>query len=201
MKMRIAALMALNLLAAFVAASAGGQAQWDERAVHGGVELWLLNDEGTAIVLRCAGEEVHAAFVFTEPIEAARGALVIGQLADVEPGRILPPHMRRSFPVAQVNDRTVQILSGPGLDFTLAMLGAAANMHVRTSAHGRSARVFRGGGQRLDARALPSSGRESAYRLRSIGLRRVHGDGPQRPHPRRRPQPRIMGPRRIHTGQ
>ena len=133
MQMRIAALVALNLLAAFVVASAGGQAQWDERAVHGGVELWLLNDEGTAIVLRCAGQEVHAAFVFTEPIEAARGALVIGQLADVEPGRILPPHMRRSFPVAQVNDRTVQIVSGPGLDFTLAMLGAAANMHVRTA--------------------------------------------------------------------
>ena len=63
----------------------------DERAVHGGVELWLLNDEGTAIVLRCAGQAVHAAFVFTEPIEAARGALVIGvedQLGTVEAGKL-----------------------------------------------------------------------------------------------------------------
>ena len=84
MQMRIAALVALNLLAAFVVASAGGQAQWDERAVHGGVELWLLNDEGTAIVLRCAGQAVHAAFVFTEPIEAARGALVIGVLLRID---------------------------------------------------------------------------------------------------------------------
>ena len=133
MKTRILALAVLNVLAAFAVASAGGQAQWDERAVQGGVEFWLLNDEGTAIVLRCADQEVHAAFVFTEPMEAARGALVIGQLADVEPGRILPPHRRRSFPVAQVNDWTVQIVSGPGLDFTLAMLGAAANIHVRTA--------------------------------------------------------------------
>ena len=133
MKTRIAALVVLGVFAAFAVASAGGQAQWDERAIQGGVEFWLLNDEGTAVVLRCADQEVHAVFVFTEPIEAARGALVIGQLADVEPGRILPPIMRRSFPVAQVNDRAVQIVSGPGLDFTLAMLSAAANMHVRTA--------------------------------------------------------------------
>ena len=63
----------------------------------------------------------------------AGAELVIGQLVDVEPGRILPPHMRRSFPVAQVNDRTLQIVSGPGLDFTLAMLGTAAIIHVRTA--------------------------------------------------------------------
>ena len=133
MRTRILVLALLNVLAAFAVASAGGQAQWDERAIQGGVEFRLLNDEGTAVVLRCADQEIHAAFVFTEPIETARGALVIGQLADVEPGRILPPHMRRNFPVAQVNDRTVQIVSGSGLDFTLAMLGAAANLHVRTA--------------------------------------------------------------------
>lgn len=133
MKARILMLAVLNLLAAFAVASAGGQARWDERAVQGGVEFWLLNDEGTAVVLRCADQEVHAAFVFTEPLEAATGALVIGQLAYVDPGRFLPPRMRRSFPVALVDDRTVQIVSGPGLDFTLAMLGAAANIHVRTA--------------------------------------------------------------------
>ena len=133
MKTRILVLAVLNVLAAFAVASAGGQAHWDERAIQGGVEFWLLNDEGTAVVLRCADREVHAAFVFTEPIEAAGGALVIGQLADVEPGRFLPPQMRRSFPVAQIDGRTVQIVDGPGLDFTLAMLGAAANMHVRTA--------------------------------------------------------------------
>lgn len=133
MRTRILVLSLLNVLAGFVVASAGGQARWDEREIQGGVEFWLLNDEGSALVLRCADQQVHAAFVFNEPIEAARGALVLGQLAHVEPGRILPPLLRRSFPVAQVDDRTVQIASGPGLDFTLAMLAAAASMHVRTA--------------------------------------------------------------------
>ena len=147
MKTRIPALALLSVLATFAVASAGGQAQWDERAVQGGVEFRLLNDEGTAVVLRCADQAVHAAFVFTEPVEAARGALVIGRLTRVEPGRILPPTMRRSFSVAQVNDRTVQIVSGPGLDFTLAMLGAAATMHVRTA--GRRASFEVAGGDRM----------------------------------------------------
>ena len=112
---------------------AAGQAQWDERAVQGGAEFRLLNDEGAAIVLRCTDQEVHAGFVFVEQIEAARGALVIGQLADVEPGRILPPHMRHSFPVAQVSSRTVQVVSERGLAFTLALLDAATIIHVRTA--------------------------------------------------------------------
>ena len=76
MKTRILVLALLHVLAAFAVASAGGQAQWDERAVQGGVEFRLLNDEGDAIVFRCADQDVHAGFVFTEPIEAARGALV-----------------------------------------------------------------------------------------------------------------------------
>ena len=133
MKTRILGVALFGVLAGFAVASAGGQAQWDERALQGGVEFRLLNDEGAAVVLRCTDQEVHAAFVFTEPIEAARGALVIGWLTRVEPGRILAPSRRRSFPVAQVNDRTVQIVSGPGLRFTLAMLRAAATMHVRTA--------------------------------------------------------------------
>ena len=133
MKTRILVLAVLNVLAAFAVASAGGQAQWDERAVQDGVEFWLLNDEGTAIVLQCTDQEVRTAFVFTEPIVAATGALVIGQLVDVEPGSILPPRLRQNFPVAQVNDRTVQIVTGRGLDFTLAMLAAAANIHVRAA--------------------------------------------------------------------
>ena len=54
MKTRILVLALLNVLAAFAVASAGGQAQWNERAVQGGVEFRLLNDKGTAIVLRCA---------------------------------------------------------------------------------------------------------------------------------------------------
>ena len=81
MMTRILALALLNLLAAVAVASAGGQASWNERAVQSGVEFWLLNDEGTAVVLRCADQEVHAAFVFTEPIETARGALVTAVLA------------------------------------------------------------------------------------------------------------------------
>ena len=134
MKTRIAALVVLGVFAALAVAAAGEQAQWDERAVQGGVEFRLLNDEGTtAIVLQCANQEVSAGLVFTEPTEAARGALVIGQLADVKPGSILTPHVRRKFPVAQLNERTVQIVSGPGLDFTLAMLGAAAHIHVHTA--------------------------------------------------------------------
>lgn len=58
---------------------------------------------------------------------------MIGQLADVKAGSILPPHMRSNFPVARLDDRTVQILGDSGLDFTLAMLGAAVNVHVRTA--------------------------------------------------------------------
>lgn len=72
MKTRILVLASLNLLAAFAVASAGGQTQWDEGAVQGGVEFRLLNDEGTAIVLRYTDREVHAAFAFTEPIDTAR---------------------------------------------------------------------------------------------------------------------------------
>jgi hypothetical protein len=41
--------------------------------------------------------------------------------------------MRHSFPVAQVSDRTVQVASGRGLAFTLGLLGAAKNIHVRTA--------------------------------------------------------------------
>ena len=133
MKTRILVLAASHVLAVFAVASAGGQAQWTERAIQGGVEFRLLNDEGTAIVLRCADQEVHAGFAFTEPMEAARGALVIGRGTHVEPGRFLAPSMRRSFPVAQVDDRTVQVASGPGLAFTLAMLRAGATIHVRTA--------------------------------------------------------------------
>ena len=164
MKTRILVLALLNVLEAFAVASAGGQAQWDQRAVQGGVEFRLLNDEGTAVVVRCADQDVHAAFVFTEPIETARGALVIGRLARVEPGRILPPSMRRSFPVAQVNDWTVQIASGPGLDFTLAMLGAAATMHVHTA--GRRASFEVAGSDRI----LPRCPRAEERALGGYGI-------------------------------
>ena len=140
MKTRILALAVLNVLAAFAVASAGGQAQWDERAVQGGVEFWLLNDEGTAIVLRCADQEVHAAFVFTEPMEAARGALVIGQLADVEPGRILPPAAQ----AAQLPGRSGQRLDRPDRQWSRARLhvGHAGRRGEHPRAHGWSARVF-----------------------------------------------------------
>lgn len=133
MKTRILVLASLSLLAAFAVASAAGQAQWDERAVQGGVEFRLLNGQGSAIVLLCTDQGVHAGFVFNGSLAPARGALVIGQLTEVEPGRVLPPHMRRNFPVAQVGDRIVQVVSDSGLDFTLAMLRAAANIHVRTA--------------------------------------------------------------------
>ena len=160
MKTRILVLTLLNVLAASAAASAGEPAQWDERPVQGGVEFRLLNDEGAAIVLRCADQEVHASFVFSEPIEAAKGALVIGQMAGVEPGRIFPPHRRRNFPVAQLNDRTAQIVNGPGLDFTLAMLGAAANMHVRTA--GRRASFEVAGSDSMLAQCPGAVGRSPA---------------------------------------
>ena len=133
METRILVLTILNVLAASAVAAAGGQTQWNERPVQGGLEFRLLNDQGTAIVLRCTDREVHVAFAFTEPIETARGALVIGRLTSVEPGSIRSPSRRRNLPVAQLNDRTVQIVNGRGLDFTLAMLGAAASMHVRTA--------------------------------------------------------------------
>lgn len=58
---------------------------------------------------------------------------MIGRLTRVEPGSIRSPSRRRSFPVAQVDDRTVQVVSDHGLDFTLTMLRAAANIHVRTA--------------------------------------------------------------------
>ncbi len=185
------------MLAAFAVASAGGQAQWDERAIQGGVEFRLLNDEGTAVVLRCADQEIHAAFVFTEPIETARGALVIGQLADVEPGRILPPHMRRNFPVAQVNDRTVQIVSGSGLDFTLAMLGAAANLHVRTA--GRRASFEVAGSDSMLAHCPRAEERSRAgYEYRPSA--RSRGRSPAAPSPAGTPTQSNV-PRDTHTGR
>ena len=136
MKMRITALVVFDVLAAFAVASAGGQAQWDERAVQGGVEFRLLNDEGSAFVLQCTNHEVHASFVFVEPIEAARGALVIsrGPRRILPSGWILPETMHLRFPVvAQVSDRTVQVVSGRGLASTLVLLEAATNIHLRTA--------------------------------------------------------------------
>lgn len=139
MKTRILVLTVLNVLATFAVASAGGQAQWDERAVQGGVEFRLLNDKGAAIVLRCTDQGVHAEFMFAEPIEEARGALVRGQFAKVGPGRVLPsgrilPSSEHRFPVvAQVSDRTVQVVSGRGVASTLVLLANATNIRVRTA--------------------------------------------------------------------
>jgi hypothetical protein len=138
MKTTAMAIAAYGLLAMLGAVPAAGQQErWNVRDRDGGGKrLQLRNDEGAAIVLQCSDQEVDAWFVFAEPIEVGgtwRGALVIGQLWDVVPGRFGPPRMRQSFPVAQVGERAVQIARGRGLDFTLALLGAATHIHVRTA--------------------------------------------------------------------
>jgi len=133
----LAGFFVFGALATFAGDSGAAQAQWDERAIQGGVEFRLLNDEGAAIFLLCTEQETRAAFVFAEPIESAAGALLLGEAASVESGSPRSPHVRRSFPVAQLDARTVEVVSGRGRDFTLRLLGAARRVHVR-SAGGRA---------------------------------------------------------------
>lgn len=133
----LAGFFVFGALATFAGDSSAAQAQWDERAVEDGVEYRLLNDEGAEIVLLCTDQEMRTRFVFAEPIESAAGALLIGEAASVESGSHRSPHVRRSFPVAQLDTRTVEVVRGRGLNFTLRLLGAAARVHVR-SAGGRA---------------------------------------------------------------
>lgn len=138
MKMHVlAGSFVLGALATFAGDSGAAQAQWDERAIQGGVEFRLQNGEGAAIFLLCTEQEMRAGFVFAEPIESAAGVLLLGEAAYVESGSHRSPHVRRSFPVAQLDARTVEVVRGRGLDFTLRLLGAAARVHVR-SAGGRA---------------------------------------------------------------
>ena len=133
MKRIIATLSAFGVLATLGAIPAAGQARWEERPVRGGVEFRLTNAEGAAIVLRCSDQRVDAGFVLAEPIEAVSGALLIGNLSHLRPGSSVAPRRSHRFPVAQVGERTTQIARGRGLDFTLAMLGVASSIHVRTA--------------------------------------------------------------------
>ena len=133
MKKTVATLAAFGILATLGALPAAGQARWDERLVQSGVEFRLTNAEGDALFLRCSESRVDAGFVLAEPIEAAGGALLVGHLSDAEPGRILRPRVSHRFPVARIGERSIQIAHGRGLDFTLAMLVAAARIDVRTA--------------------------------------------------------------------
>ena len=133
MKKITATLAAFGVLATQGAIPAAGQAQWEERPVRGGAEFRLTNAEGAAIVLRCSDQRVDAGFVLAEPIEAVSGALLIGHLSDVQPGWTFAPRRSHRFSVAQVGERSLQIARGRGLDFTLAMLGSASSIHVRTA--------------------------------------------------------------------
>ena len=133
MKKSIAIPAVFGILAALGAQPAAGQAQWAERLVQGGVELRLTNAEGDALFLRCSESLVAAGFVFAEPAEAASGALLVGHLSDSEPGWVFRPRVSHRFPVARVDERSLQIAPGRGLDFTLAMLVAASRIDVRTA--------------------------------------------------------------------
>ena len=97
------------------------------------MEFRLTNAKGAAIVLLCLDQGVDAGFVLAELIEAVSGALLIGHLSDLQPGWTFAPRRSHRFPVTQVGERTIQIARGRGLDFTLAMLGAASSIHVRTA--------------------------------------------------------------------
>lgn len=122
-----------GILAILGAQQAAGQAQWDERLVQSGVEFRLTNAEGDALFLRCSESSVAAGFVLAEPIAAASGALLVGHLANSEPGRIFRPRISHRFPVAWTGERSLLIAPGRGLDFTLAMLVAASRIDVRTA--------------------------------------------------------------------
>ena len=122
-----------GILTTLGAQPAAGQGQWDERLVQGSVEFRLTNAEGDALFLRCSASRVDAGFVLAEPIEAANGALLVGHLSDSEPGWIFRPRVSHRFPVAQIGERSLQIASVRGLDFTLAMLVAASRIDVRTA--------------------------------------------------------------------
>ena len=128
----LAGFFVFGALVTFAGDSGAAHAQWNERAVQGGVEFRLLNDQGAAIVLLCTEQEMRVGFVFAEPIESAAGALLYGETASVESGSHLSPHVRQSFPVAQLDAQTVQVVSGRGLDFTLRLLGAATRVHLRS---------------------------------------------------------------------
>ena len=61
----ILVLALLNVLSAFAVASAGGQAQWDERGNPERRGVSAPARRRAAVILRCADQEVHAALVFT----------------------------------------------------------------------------------------------------------------------------------------
>ena len=176
MKTRILVLALLNVLAAFAVASAGGQAQWGGRAVQGGVEFRLLNDEGDAIVLRCADQEVHAGFVVYRADRGSEGRPGNRPAC----GRGTGPHPPATR-TAELPGRSDQPPDRSGRHWSRARLyvGSAGRCGEHPRADRWWASVFRGGGQRLDARAVPGSGREIPCRLRSIGLRQVGGNEPR----------------------
>ena len=133
MKTSIAALVVFGALATLGTVPAAGQAQWGERPVQGGVEFRLTNAEGAAIVLRCSDQGVDAGFVLAEPIAEVSGAMVTGLLSDRYPGWTTMPRKSHRFPVVRIDERSVQVARGRGLDFTWAMLAAASSIHVRTA--------------------------------------------------------------------
>ena len=133
MKKGTAALTVFGALATLGALPAAGSAQWDARPVPGGVEFRLTNVEGDALFLRCSDEHVDAGFAFAEPIGTASGALLVGHLSDAQPGWTLMPRRSQRVPVARVGEGSIQIAPGRGLDFMLAMLGAASRIDVRTA--------------------------------------------------------------------
>ena len=131
MKTTIAAVTVLGALTAG-AVPAAGQAQWDARDLEGGgKEFQLRNDEGAVIILACQINGLGAGFAFPEPIESTQRAVVRGV-----------PGARENVAVSPVNDRTLQIAGGRGLDFTLELLRTAARISVRAGGRSASFEVF-----------------------------------------------------------
>ena len=131
MKIRITTLVLFDVLAAFAVASAGGQAQWNERAVQDGMEFRLRNAEGAAIVLQCLDQGIGAGFALPSPLGATERASV-----RAVPGR------RRNVAVTPLADRVIRIDRSRGLDFVLDLLRTSVRLDLRVSDQQASFEVF-----------------------------------------------------------
>lgn len=138
MRMTVAAMMVLGVVATVAAVPAAGQQErWDARELRvagGGKarEFRLRSDNGgSTLILQCLPQGVGAGFEFAEQIEPTQRVTVRGV-----PGR------QRNIAVQPVGDRVLRLASGHGRNFVLRMLRDASSLSVRASGQRVGFNVF-----------------------------------------------------------
>ena len=123
---------AVALLVVVATAQAIGQAQWEEVKLDGsGYELWLRNDDGAAIVLRCVLRGVSVGFEMPWPFEDSERARI----------RAIPGE-RQNAPLARAGENLARVESNTATRWLFEVRQESARLNVRVAGEDTTFQIF-----------------------------------------------------------